>query len=51
MMCHTEYLPEWFMNRYRGRRGFLGWLVLRADAWWLSYAARIAVELDLQHKP
>jgi hypothetical protein len=25
----------WLMDRYRGRRGFLGWIVLRADVRWL----------------
>ena len=35
---------EWFMNRYRGKRGLFGWLVLRADVRWLNHIVRVAKE-------
>jgi hypothetical protein len=31
------------MDRYRGRRGFLGWLVFRADVWYLKWFTRVLV--------
>lgn len=31
----TPMMLTKFMDRYRGRRGLFGYLVLRADVWWL----------------
>jgi hypothetical protein len=33
-------MREWFLDRYRGRRGLLGWFVFRADVRWLRHLVR-----------